>query len=635
MDKSKGKSACCQTQCIDYHQSGGQEARHTCPRCHRQFFGEQCLGNHYVYSATDGKRADTAKKIKPMCATVRHCPVCNRLLRPHEIETRHVCGTSECPSCKQYHDLTKQQCYIQKPTRPEERRKLLRSRKRKADGSRSLEEKDSLFGYWDSETMQDTGVHVASLVCAATSNCDELFHFEGSTCIEAFLDWLRELAQDFKLTVLAHNSQGFDCYLILDALYRQYVMPDQIVNGAKILSLSIHGGDIVFKDSLCFFQMPLSAFPKASGLVEQKKGFFPHFFNTPDRQDYVGPLPDKTYYDAQGMSVARAQEFERWYDTHDPDYVFHFQAELLAYCESDVLLLKGACQVFCQEFEEISGFNPLKRCITIASACNLFYRTKHMPERQLACEPVSGWHGEGKPYSHTALEWLTYLNHTRGGHIRHACNGGEHVIRQGDKTFRVDGYDVNTHVVREFQGCFWHGCPKCYPDRDKPRHKMSDQTMRDVYKATRRREGALFAMGHSVIVMWECEWEEKKKSDDAVRALVDSFGIVSRLQPRDAFFGGGTNAIKLHHRTIDQEKVHYHDFTSLCTWTNKNRFYLWGILRSISNPEALTSVLSLGWSNVRFYHPMVSIILSYPIATVENSRFPSVEPAWNTNNPNR
>ena len=101
--------------------------------------------------------------------------------------------------------------------------------------------------------MQDTGVHVPNLVCAATSNSNELFKFEGSTCIPDFLDWLREVEQDCKVTVLAHNSQGFDSYLILNELYKQYVVPDQIVNGAKILSLSINGGEIVFKDTLCFF----------------------------------------------------------------------------------------------------------------------------------------------------------------------------------------------------------------------------------------------------------------------------------------------------------------------------------------------------------------------------------------------
>ena len=90
------------------------------------------------------------------------------------------------------------------------------------------------------------------------------------------------------------------------------------------MSLSINAGDIVFKDSLCFFQMPLSAFPKAFGLTEHKKGFFPHFFNTPANQNYVGPLPDKEHYDPRGMSTDRVREFDTWYDGHDNDYVFDF-----------------------------------------------------------------------------------------------------------------------------------------------------------------------------------------------------------------------------------------------------------------------------------------------------------------------
>ena len=276
--KGKKCHACHQMGCVDF--APGQIPRHQCPRCQRAFFGEQRMGNHYVYSTTDGKRVDVAKGIKSVCTTVRKCKDCNRLLRSHEIETRHVCGTAECPSCKQYHDLRKHQCFIQNPEKLVERRKLLKSRKRKADGTHTRVEKDHLFVYWDSETMQDTGVHVPNLVCAATSNSNVLFKFEGSTCIPDFLDWLLKVGEESKLTVLAHNSQGFDSYLILDELYKHYIVPDQKkVNGAKILSLSICGGDIVFKDMLCFFQMPLSAFPKAFGLTEQKKGFFPHFFN--------------------------------------------------------------------------------------------------------------------------------------------------------------------------------------------------------------------------------------------------------------------------------------------------------------------------------------------------------------------
>ena len=245
---------CCQTQCPDYLQHGKEPAKHTCPRCHRKFFGETCMGNHYAYSETNGIRANYDKKIKNVCSTVRKCKECNRLLRDYEIvNKRHVCGTSECPFSRLYKDLTTHKCFIQDPSRLEERRKLLRSRKRKAHGTQVSIEKGPLFVYWDSETMQDTGAPVPNLVCAATSDTDTVYHFEGSNCITDFLDWLRELNKEYKLTVLAHNSQGFDSYLILNELYKQYNIPEQIVNGAKILSLSIHNGEIVFKDSLCFF----------------------------------------------------------------------------------------------------------------------------------------------------------------------------------------------------------------------------------------------------------------------------------------------------------------------------------------------------------------------------------------------
>ena len=601
--------ACLQTGCPD--RRPGQSFEYPCRCCHRFFFGEQCFANHKTYSSTNGQKVDPNKKIKSVCGSTKKCPRCNRLLRPREIETRHVCGTAECPSCKEYHNLYTHQCFIQNPTKLEQKRKLLKSRKRKADGSESTRTKDTLFVYWDSETMQDTGVHVPNLVCAATSNCDDLFHFEGTTCIPDFLDWLRDLALDYQLTVLAHNSHGFDSYLILDELYKQYVFTEQIVNGAKIMSLSINGGDIRFKDSLCFFQMPLAAFPKAFGLTEHKKGFFPHFFNTPDHQDYVGPLPDKSHYDPEGMSVQRAQDFHQWYDAHEPGFVFDFQKELVAYCESDVLLLKGACQVFCQEFEQISGFNPLQRCITIASACNLFYRTKHMPERNLASEPISGWYAQGKPHSLAALEWLTNLNRKPNVSISHARNGGEHVILQGAKTYYVDGYDANTHTVYEFNGCFWHGCPRCFPDRDKTRHKMCDQTMRDVYEATILKQDALFAEGYNVIAMWECEWERFKQENESVRQLVQSFELLTRFQPRDAFFGGRTNAIKLYHVVQDGETIYYLDFTSLYPWTNKNCFYPVGHPVVIHEPDTTDIASYFGLVKCKIlppyglYHPVL------------------------------
>ena len=96
--KGKKCHACHQTGCPDF--SPSQSPRHRCSRCHHSFFGEQCLGNHYVYSTTNGKKADSNKKIKNVCTSECKCLNCNRLLRPREIETRHMCGAAECPSCR-------------------------------------------------------------------------------------------------------------------------------------------------------------------------------------------------------------------------------------------------------------------------------------------------------------------------------------------------------------------------------------------------------------------------------------------------------------------------------------------------------------------------------------------------------
>lgn len=119
--------------------SSAQAATLRCDRCHRSFFGPRCLENHFAYSTVIGKKANPSKKIKNVCATQHKCPTCRRLLRPSELETKHECGTAECPSCKEYHNLC-HQCFIQNPKDLEDKKKR-KQRKRKADGSQATPEK--------------------------------------------------------------------------------------------------------------------------------------------------------------------------------------------------------------------------------------------------------------------------------------------------------------------------------------------------------------------------------------------------------------------------------------------------------------------------------------------------------------
>ena len=99
-----------------------------------------------------------------------------------------------------------------------------------------------------------------------------------------------------RIICIAHNSKGFDAQFILQYLVNKmhYDPPTLILNGTKIMRMKI--GRSTFIDSLNYFQMPLSALPKAFDLPDVEKGTFPHLFNTIDNQSYTGPLPDVKYY---------------------------------------------------------------------------------------------------------------------------------------------------------------------------------------------------------------------------------------------------------------------------------------------------------------------------------------------------
>ena len=327
------------------------------------------------------------------------------------------CGLQYCPSCEKEVNILRHKCYLQ-PVTHEQKKKKNKQR--------------TIFVYFDIEAQQDTGNHVANLVCAETDQNDKQFTFEGKDCVPDFIQWVHSLANQEdveKVIVVAHNFKGYDGYFILDELYKQHTTNlNQIVNGAKILSLELP--NIKFIDSMNFFPMALSNFPKTFGLNEMKKGFFPHFFNTQQNQIYEGYMPEKSYYDPDGMSPQRKEEFDKWYNEKVSErYIFNFQHELLTYCQSDVRLLKQGCIKFQSQFHDICGFNPMVHCITIASACNTAYRKNWMPKNQIAIEPVRGWR-PNHTQSHAALKWLYWeesklhkTNHLP--RIAHARNKGE------------------------------------------------------------------------------------------------------------------------------------------------------------------------------------------------------------------
>jgi len=263
-------------------------------------------------------------------------------------------------------------------------------------------------------------------------------------------------------------------------------------------------------------------------------------------------------------------KFMTWYEEHRND-PFDLQAELLNYCRSDVDVLRKCCLRFRALFMDLTGkegkrgIDPFEKCITIASACSLVFRTLFLDQETIGIIPPHGYRAEAKQ-SLMAYQWLSFLAHSQDIHIQHGRNKGEKDIGP----YKVDGYyetEQGEKVVLEFHGCFWHGCPKCFSRSTI--NPVTDTTMQELYDKTQDKMQYLKSLGFVYRSIWECDYKTEMKTNAAMQDYIDSLDIVMPLEPRDAFYGGRTEGFRLYQEATEDRKIKYYDVTSLYPWVNK------------------------------------------------------------------
>jgi hypothetical protein len=371
---------------------------------------------------------------------------------------------------------------------------------------------------------------------------------------KAFCEWLFR-PEHSGYTVMAHNFKGYDSYFLLEYLCQKGERPEVTFRGAKLLTMYLKRLNMTFKDSLCFLPMPLRKFSSTFGLREEK-GHFPHFFNRPENQQYVGPLPPLEDYGIATMSEEDAQALRDWH-AQQAGRVFDFQKELRYYCEQDVELLKRGVLAARRIFLAVTGFDPFRECITLASACMRSYLRNFMPEDTIGIVPREGYRGRAVQSS-KAKKWLWWLQHNDPRLKLQTCLSFE-----GEKTLLgapVDGYDEATATVYQFHGCFWHWCPLCYGSVEKDARQMEYQQR---FYDTEQRTEALRREGYPVVEMWEHEWDALQIPNATFPAFLEHH---DPLNPRDALFGGRTNALHLYYEAPPGVDIDYVDFTSLYPW---------------------------------------------------------------------
>lgn len=101
---------------------------------------------------------------------------------------------------------------------------------------------------------------------------------------------------------------------------------------------------------------------------------------------------------------------------------------------------------------------------------------------------------------------------------------------------------------------------RCFPHPG-TKNAVNNKQMYDLYQHTIVRELCIKSRGIKVETLWECDYEKQLKSNTAMKDFIDKVNLQDKINPRDAFFGGRTNACRLFYEAQEDEEIDYYDFT--------------------------------------------------------------------------
>ncbi len=161
-----------------------------------------------------------------------------------------------------------------------------------------------------------TNTHKVNYIVAINVFTGDRKTWEGDNGLHDFIMYMATFNNGFNV-LYAHNASGYDTRLLFEVAARIPTLSAimyPILRGGKFMQLKI--GNCCYRDSLLHVTGSLKSLTKDfCGDEMMAKGYFPHMFNTESNYGYVGPIPEKKYFDL-GFSLRDEQDFETfntWY----------------------------------------------------------------------------------------------------------------------------------------------------------------------------------------------------------------------------------------------------------------------------------------------------------------------------------
>jgi DNA polymerase type B, organellar and viral len=202
--------------------------------------------------------------------------------------------------------------------------------------------KDEKIVTMDIETMVVNNNHIPFLISIFDGNENKSYYLTDyinveSMIIQAIKDLTIRKYKNYKVYI--HNFAKFDAIFLLKYLNNLGIV-EPIIHNGKIISIkfTLDNYTIHFRESYQILQASLRKLCKSFSLDNQK-GYFPHKFSSENNLNYIGEVPNISYFD--NLSIVEYNNYKNNFNNN-----WNFKLEAIKYCNLDCISLYNIINIF-------------------------------------------------------------------------------------------------------------------------------------------------------------------------------------------------------------------------------------------------------------------------------------------------